>query len=470
MGISDSKIRAMAIIILTLSTAAICAILGLSTNQLISTTIFAFKTYATLLFWRFRLPFAFIGIFALLALGVLDIPHLIEFAGFDIILFLIGMMTVIGFLEEKHFFEYLIDKILGIVGSKPEGLVLVLMGASALFAALVDEVTSILFMSAAVLQLTSLYGLEALPFIMMIVFATNIGSSATVVGNPVAVMIALKAGITFTDFVRWATPISILALVVTMLLSRRLFSKDIKRLGEAMKHARSHSKDEGEEEGSKPINQRDVKVAWIVFLGTIASLALHHQIEELLHLERNTMLIGTALTSAGIVLLIERERARELIERRVDWWTLTFFTLLFASVGTLKYVGTTELLARALHQVSGGSELSILLLFSSVAAVLSAFMDNVLAVATFIPIVHDLGSMGVYNFPLWWGLLFAGTFFGNLTMIGSTANIVAIGMVERRGRGHITFTQWLKAGAVIAIPTLATAIILLYLQLPMMPR
>ena len=95
-------------------------------------------------------------------------------------------------------------------------------------------------------------------------------------------------------------------------------------------------------------------------------------------------------------------------------------------------------------------------------------MDNVLAVATFIPVVHEFGDMGVNNYPFWWAMLFSGTFFGNLTLIGSTANIVAIGMLERRKRGHITLKEWIKPGAAISVPTMILATILVFLQIPLM--
>jgi Na+/H+ antiporter NhaD/arsenite permease-like protein len=161
----------------------------------------------SLLFWRFRVAFAFIGVSTLLGLGLIDIPKLIEFAGLDIIIFLISAMTIIGFLEERAFFEYLINRITKLVGLNADKLVIVLMGLSALFAALVDEVTSILFITSTILHLTGKYKVNPIPFILMAVFATNIGSSATVVGNPVGVMIALRAGLSFIEFIRWATPI-----------------------------------------------------------------------------------------------------------------------------------------------------------------------------------------------------------------------------------------------------------------------
>ena len=109
-----------------------------------------------------------------------------------------------------------------------------------------------------------------------------------------------------------------------------------------------------------------------------------------------------------------------------------------------------------------------MIVFTSIAGLMSAFMDNVLAVATLLPIVDELGALGINNQPFWWGALFAGCFFGNLTLIGSTANIVAIGILERRELGHITLKEWIKPGALVSIPTLAVALLLLILQIPLM--
>lgn len=128
------------------------------------------------------------------------------------------------------------------------------------------------------------------------------------------------------------------------------------------------------------------------------------------------------------------------------------------------------MIANSVYEASGGDETKLFFLFSVAAGVTSALMDNILGVATFIPIVNDMSNLGVYNYPLWWGLLFAGTFFGNLTLIGSTANIVALGMLERQKRGHITLIEWIKPGALVSIPTLTVALILLYIQIPLMPK
>ena len=448
---------------------------GLNTEQIAAVTIFASLIVGTLLFWRFRLAFALIGIASMLGLGLLDTDTMIEFAGFDMILFLVGMMIVVGFLEEKKFFEHLLGKIMKGVGNNPVKLVVILMLMSALFAALVDEVTSILFMTATVLHLTGKLRISAIPLVMMTVFATNIGSSATVVGNPVGVLIAMRAELTFMEFLRWATPISIAGLGVAIPLCLLYFRKYIKEMGAALVSQKSEdvlvetSVNASTISEEKSVQKENFKIPWIIFIGTIAALVAHSPLEEALGLEKNVLLPGVAFAAAGVVLFLNHNKAREMVERRVDWWTLAFFIFLFASVGTMKMLGVTTILAEGMYDLSGNDETNLYFLFVPITSILSALMDNVLAVATFIPVVHEFGDMGVNNYPFWWGMLFSGTFFGNLTLIGSTANIVAIGMLERRKRGNITLKEWIKPGAVISVPTIFLAAILVYLQIPLMP-
>jgi Na+/H+ antiporter NhaD/arsenite permease-like protein len=193
-------------------------------------------------------------------------------------------------------------------------------------------------------------------------------------------------------------------------------------------------------------------------------LVFHASLEKILGLQKNALLIGVAFAAAGISLLLERDRARELVEKRIDWWTLTFFMMLFATVGTLKYTGTTETVTRSLLAWVGGNPKILFFVITWMIGILTGFMDNVLAVATFIPVIQDIAKTGIDVTPYWWGILFGGTLFGNLTMIGSTANIVAIGILERQKIGHVTFGQWMKPGALVAIVTLGIATVLTYLK------
>ena len=416
---------------------ALAANTGFTGQQVFAISIFTGFIFGTLLFWEFRLAFALVGISLLLASGMLDIEHLIEFASLDVILFLIGMMIVIGYLEEQHFFADVLDRVLPYINRSARMLMVSLMVFSFISAALVDEVTSILFMAAITLRIAKHYRLNPIPFIIMVVFATNIGSSATVVGNPIGVLIALRSGLSFPDFLRWASPISIATLILTMVLSFWFFRKPLAQLQSAIEERLAER-----EESADRAENKSLLVPGLLFVGTIAGLLLHKTLENMLGLEQNILLVGVAMFAAGIVLFIERQKAKKLVETRVDWWTLAFFMLLFASAGTLRYVGVTEHIAQGMVNATGGDVKSLFFLVTWSIGVLSAFMDNVLAVASFIPVVGDLADAGVQVAPLWWGMLMGGTILGNLTFIGSTANIVAIGMLEREEKKGITFMEW----------------------------
>ncbi len=446
------------------------SLLGLSVQQTLAVAGFSVVLFGAIFFWEYRLAFACFGISLLLSCGLLDVPHLVEFAGLDIILFLVAMMTIIGFMEERQFFEYVIEKLLAWVGPHPKRILVVMMIVATISAALVDEVTSILFMTAALLNLLGRSKkINPVPFILMIVFATNIGSSATVVGNPVGVIIAMRSGLTFADFIRWATPISAACLALCIPLCLWLFKKDIQGLKGVLTGKR------GEEHIEHVVTderkaKRGVKQSGTLFALVVIGLVLHHQIEHWLRLPANTMLLGIALLGAGVALAMSGVGARPLVEKRVDWWTLAFFLLLFSSVGTLKYTQVTSVIAKHIIALSGGSVPVLASLFVWSSGALTAVMDNVLAVATFVPIVGDVAQTGIPTFPLWWAMLFGGTLMGNATLIGSTANIVAAGLLERRGMGTITFGEWLKPGMTVAILTTLLANGLLLAQLSLMPH
>ncbi len=437
---------------------------GFTPRQVLAVAIFAGMILATLLFWSFRLAFAFVAVALLLATGLLDVPHFIEFSQIDIVMFLVAMMVVVGFLEERRFFEHVLADIFHRLQPNAWQFCLLIMVLGAASAALVDEVTSILFMTAITIHFLADRRVSPAPFFIMLVFATNIGSAATVVGNPVGVMVALQGELTFSDFLRWASPIALISLVATILLSLWYFRKPIRELQARLREAGNGAEEKSGEEGPSGSHW----VSWLIFLGLIAGLVLHSPIESAIGLKKNTLLLGTALAFAGLVMLLDRPRAREIVERRVDWWTLSFFLALFTSVGALRYVGVTGQIAHLLVQVAGDSQGALLVVLMWSGGIMSALMDNVLGVATLIPVVQDLQAQGIHAFPLWWGLLFGGTFFGNVTMIGSTANIIAVGVLERRRLGLIDFWTWLKPGLLVGAVTLGLATLLLWIQLPLM--
>jgi len=468
MSIEWPRIKPFVFIAASILVFFISMVLGVPFKQSLSIWVFSSIIMGALFYWRFRLAFTFLGIGILLGSGLLDVSHLIEFAGLDIIIFLIGMMIVIGFLEERRFFEVLLDRVMKHGGRSANTTVLLVMFMAALSAALVDEVTSILFMTALVIHLSARLKISPVPLIIIAVFATNIGSSATVVGNPVGVIIALRSGYGFADFLRWAAPISLLCLVVAYFASIYYYKNYISTMNERMRSAKEEIAAKLMVQDPAVINRKDMILATLIFIGTMLGLVFHTFIENLLGLDKNVMLIGVPLISAGIVILIEGARARELVEKRVDWWTLSFFLMFFATVGTLTYTGATTLIANTVTSSIGADLTTLLVSVGWLAGFMSAFMDNVLAVTLWSSIVTEFSQFGVNIAPLWWVLLFAGTLMGNLTIIGSTANIVAVGLVERQKIGHITLREWIVPGVLVSISTFALSLLLIYLQLPLL--
>src|SRR2546428_7446659 len=186
-----------------------------SARQITSIGIFLMFIFGTLLFGEFRLAFAFGGIALLMLCGLLSVDRLTQAASLDGLVFLIGTVLVLGFLEESQFFEHVVSGIVRAGGPRPQRLLVALMGIASVSSALVGEVTAILFMAGAMLHLTGRYKLNPVPFIIMLVFACNIGSAMSSIGNPIGVVIALKTGLGVVGFLKWAAPGALAVNVLT---------------------------------------------------------------------------------------------------------------------------------------------------------------------------------------------------------------------------------------------------------------
>jgi len=415
-------------------------------KQTLAATIFIALVIGTLMFWRFRVAIAFIGIVLLLLTGTIDLSHTIEFMSLDVILFLVGMMVIVGLLRQSGFFRWLLAKGLQISRFEPNRLMLILLFLAALMAAMVDEVTSILFVTALVLDLCDYFEVNPVNYIISVVLATNLGSSWTVLGNPIGILIALRSGLTFEDFLQIAFPVGLVSLISLMVIVLIWQRGDLRLLGGKIKSASADERARFVDELAEVKNKRLFNGSAVIFGLVIIFLALHHRLELLLGLEHNTLLVATSITGAGIVMLWQRAQARSFIQRDVDWWTLVFFMFLFAKAGTLKYVGLTEVISDSLSTLTatGGAAL-LMALILWVSGFLSAAMDNVVVVAALIPVLQDLSTQ-VGSDVLWWALLFGGCYGGNMTMVGSTANIVALGVLENRKGYHMTLKYWIKIG------------------------
>lgn len=424
--------------------------IGLTLHQSISIAIFSASILGTLFFWDFRLSFAFIGTSLLLITKTIDLEHIVKFASLEVILFLVGMMVIIGLLKGAGFFAWIVQLILQIKALTAFKFVVVISVVSALLSAMTSEVVSIIFMVAAILEICDYFEVEPVPFIIISVFATNIGSAATVLGNPIGILIASKAGLTFEDFIIKASPLAIVSLLAVIYItafwyrkSLRVMDKNIKEFGDNTMLIKLIS--------VPP--EKELKISLAIFGLTLLLISLHHRLEVLWNLEPNTILFTMPLISSGCVMIWKWKKAREYIEKDVEWWTLLFFMLLFAQAGTLKYTGATDVLAKHLSGMSNNNVSILTGIILWISTIGSSILDNVVLVAAFIPILQSFQSINSSLQPLWWALLFGGCFGGNITLVGSTANIVALGILEKEKNIKITFFQWFWIGLVVGVVT-----------------
>ena len=422
---------------------------GLTSKQAFIVSVFSLSIAGTLLFWDFRLALVFIGGSMLFLISGVSIGQFIEFASVDVILFLIGMMIVVGAMKEAGVFHGLVGFLLHTRNLNGMRLFVITMVLSAALSGLTGEVTSIIVMVAIILDICKLLEIDSTPLVVSSVLTTNIGSASTLLGNPIGILIALRGGLTFEDFLTRALPLSIVVLGAVILILCIWYRDYIREISSKLADRKS----------SKHITQPFYldsrnRANIVLFAAMIVLIALHKRLEILFGMAENDLLIILPVVFAGLFMFLRPEKIRSYIENEVEWASLLFFMFLFAQAGVIQSSGVAEFLAKRLVESTGShpAVLSAVTLFSS--GILSGVLDNTVVVASYIPVVKNLHLLHFSLKPLWWCLLFGACFGGNITAIGSTANIVALGLLEKQQSKKVDFVEWLKLGLIVGILSL----------------
>jgi Na+/H+ antiporter NhaD/arsenite permease-like protein len=437
---------------------ALLSYMRLATDQIISVLVFVSTVAGTLLFWNFRLAFALGGVGALMAARILSLNLMIDYMSLDVVVFLVSMMIIVETTERTGIFRATGNYLVKISNNSPRKLIISFMLLAAFLAALIDEVTAILIIGTIVIETCQRLKLDLKPFMLSSVFAINIGSAATVLGNPVGVLIAFKAGLSFEDFLVWATPVVIISLGATILIVLAYFRKQLVYVeGSVDLEAQTHFE--------WKIDRKCI-CALCLFLFTLILVGLHVRLESFLNLEKNTLLLAIPFIAAAFALTMHHKEAKEIVEGGVDWWTLLFFMFLFAKAATLEQTGVIDRTAEGIIRVANGNKIVLSSILTWPMFFLSGTIDNVPLIAALIPIVHAIEQNGMAVYSYWWVILFVGCFGGNLTLVGSTANIVALGQMEKKIGGSIGFLEWFKIGLIVCVVTLAIAQLSILLRQP----
>ncbi len=369
----------------------------------------------------------------------------------DVIFLLLGMMIIVSVLRQTGVFEYTAIWAAKRAHGSPLRIMILLVGVTALGSALLDNVTTVLLIAPVTLLVCDRLSINAAPFLMAEAFASNIGGSATLVGDPPNIIIASRAGLSFNDFLVHLAPIVIIVIAVYVALLPRLFrgafAVDAERVADVM------SLEEREAIRDPGLLIKCGVVLVLVFAAFIA--------HSLLHMDPSVV----ALLGAGILIVISRLERSDYLSS-VEWDTLLFFAGLFVMVGALVKTGVVNELARLGTTATGGNTLLTTMLILAVSFVFSGIINNVPYAATMAPIVAELvGSMSGHVNPdtLWWALALGTGFGGNLTAVGASANVVILG-IARRADNPISFWEFTRKGTVVTAISLALSAVYLWLR------
>ncbi len=364
----------------------------------------------------------------------------VEHIDMNVIFLLMGMMMIVKITEQCGVFEFVAIKAAKAVKAEPIRFLIVLFFITALFSALLDNVTTVLLISPVTLLLTTQMEISALPFIITEILASNIGGTATLIGDPPNIMIGSAAGLSFMDFLANVAPAVLIISVVTVLLLLLIFRKALVITQE--NKDRILMMDE-----RKMIHNRKLMRKSLIVLGAVLLGFIFHGATET---EPSVIaLIGAC------ALIIWSETDIEEILHKIEWDTILFFIGLFIMVGVLEFAGIIDALAEWMIELTGGQlrETSSLLLYFS--GIFSGILDNIPLVATFIPVVKLVGAghaAGDLN-PLWWSLSLGACLGGNGTLVGASANVIMFGFAKKN-RVPLTFLSYLKYGLPLTLLSL----------------
>jgi Na+/H+ antiporter NhaD/arsenite permease-like protein len=367
----------------------------------------------------------------------------------NVIFLLFGMMVIVGVLRHTGFFEFLAIWSAKRARGKPFRVLVMLLVITAIASALLDNVTTVLLVAPVTVLLCERLGLAPVPFLIAEVMASNIGGTATLIGDPPNIIIGSQAGLSYMDFLVNLAPLVVVLMIVYVGLVRVLFRGAFTFHPERVEALMRL--DEREAIRDAALLVRSLAVLVLVTVAFVLHSVLHYTPSVV------------ALLGAGTLLLVARRDIDPFL-REVEWRTLVFFAGLFVMVGALVQTGVVGRMARGALEVTGGDLLVATMLVVVVSAVLSGLVDNIPYVATMAPLISELtGALPGDPTVLWWALALGADLGGNATSIGASANVVILGMAERAGY-KIRFVEFLKYGSIVTGVTIALSMLYLWIR------
>lgn len=418
--------------------------------QLISVAIFACALVVIISEKVHRAVVSLAGAALVLALGIMPFDAALGAIDFNTLGVLFGMMVFVGVVKKSGLFDYLAVTCARLAKGDPWKVMVLFVLLTAVLSAFLDNVTTVLLVGAMTLHICKMLEEDPVPFFLTEIMASNIGGTATLIGDPPNIMIGSAAGFDFLDFILNDAPavIIILAAVIVVfyfLYGRHLTTKPTCAARILEMDAPSYIKD-----------ARLMRISLVLIVAVVAGFMLHGAL--------GWESCVVALAAAAIILLASRVPIDEALAQ-VEWTTLVFFAGLFVMVGALTYTGVIDALATWLIGTTGGNVFVTMLVLLFGSAIISSFLDNIPFVATMIPILVSMEASGMDVTSLWWAVSLGVCLGGNGTLIGASANVV-LSDISRRNGHPITFARYFKTGFPLMLLTIGIAAVYLIVRFP----
>ncbi|MBQ5501539.1 MAG: ArsB/NhaD family transporter [Selenomonas sp.] len=396
---------------------------------------------------------AMLGATSMILLGILSQETALHHIDFNTLGLLVGMMVLVGVTSHTGLFDYVAIKAAKVAKAEPKRILIYLALITAVFSAFLDNVTTVLLMVPVTFSITQKLHLKANPFLLTQIISSNIGGTATLIGDPPNIMIgsAVKE-LTFMAFIENLAPIAILNLIIVIFIVEIVYKKGLHTKPELQ--ADLMAMDEHKALKDRRLLKKSLFVLTLVILGFFT--------HSFTHIESSMI----ALTG-GFLLLLLAGGSHHLVEsamKSVEWATIFFFIGLFIAVGGLIETGIIGSMASHAVELTGGDVTATSLLVLWLSAIVSSVLDNIPFVATMIPLIQNMGAMGVSNLePIWWSLALGACLGGNGTLVGASANLIVAGLAAERGV-KITFINYFKIGFPIMLLTIVLSTVYVYIR------
>ena len=380
--------------------------------------------------------------------GLINPNYFINFIDFNVIFLLVAMMIIVAITTKSGVFNWLANELLKFTKGHPVKILFALGIFTAFVSAFLDNVTTVILIMPITFAIAKKLEIDPVPYLLTEVFASNIGGTATLIGDPPNIIIGSAGGLTFMDFLKELTPVVIIILLIVVSVLALVFKNKLHADQDKMNAV-------AQIDNSGTITNKNLMLRSTIVL---ALVILGFMLHDMIHLETCVV----AMLGASFLLIFEKPND---ILKDVEWNTIFFFIGLFIIIGGLEASGGIKLMAQWILDVTKGSQAATSMIILWASGIISGVIDNIPYTATMAPMLVEIEkTMGeAYTFPLWWALSLGACLGGNMTIIGAAANVIVSENAYKEGH-PISFMRFLKYGVIVVAISLIVSTVYIYLR------